>query len=196
MGNKNKFLISTLSLITFSISLSIVVATSAISKSHIALAQTVNKLETYQNSSYGIRIQYPSDWEKQENGTKQDTQTNVVTFFPQASNASFDIAIDDITDEKGITISQYSGNSIDDLRQSAKDFKLVESNTTGVFLAGLPAYKLVYTSTDQTNSLKTMEIGAIKDNKAFVVTYEAGTAEYDKYLPRILGMISSFTITR
>jgi eukaryotic-like serine/threonine-protein kinase len=195
MGNKNKFLISTLSLITFSISLSIVVATSAISKSHIALAQTVNKLETYQNSSYGIRIQYPSDWEKQENGTKQDTQTNVVTFFPQASNASFDIAIDDIT-EKGITISQYSGNSIDDLRQSAKDFKLVESNTTGVFLAGLPAYKLVYTSTDQTNNLKTMEIGAIKDNKAFVVTYEAGTAEYDKYLPRILGMISSFTITR
>ena len=196
MGNKNKFLISTLSLITFSISLSIVIATSAISKSHIALAQTVNKLETYQNSSYGIRIQYPSDWEKQENGTKQDSQTNVVTFFPPASNASFDIAIDDITDEKGITISQYSGNSIDDLRQSAKDFKLVESSTTGVFLAGSPAYKLVYTSTDQTTSLRTMEIGAIKDNKAFVVTYEAGAAEYDKYLPAIMGMISSFTITR
>jgi len=180
----------------FSISLSMVIVITAILSSHITLAQTVSKLLMYQNSSYGIQIQYPSDWDKQENGTRQDTQTNVVTFFPQsASNASFDLEKDDITDEKGVTVSQYSGNDISDLKQSAKDFKLIESNTTGVFLAGLPAYKLVYTSTNQATSLKTMEIGTIKDDNVYIMTYEAGASEYDKYLPTILGTISSFKIT-
>jgi len=194
----NKLSISTLFLITFSIFVSLAITTTATLSLHTALAQTVSKLVTYQNSSYGIQIQYPSDWDKQENGTRQDTQTDVVTFYPPAenTNASFDVAIDDISDEKGITLSQYSSDDIASSKQSVKDFKLVESSTNGVFLAGLPAYKIVSTSTDQATSLKTMEIGTIKDEKVYIITYEAGASEYDKYLPTILGMISSFTITR
>jgi hypothetical protein len=40
-----------------------------------------------------------------------------------------------------------------------------------------------------------MEIGAIKDDNVYIMTYEAGASEYDKYLPIIMGMISSFKIT-
>jgi len=38
-------------------------------------------------------------------------------------------------------------------------------------------------------------IGAIKGDKAYVVTYEAGMNEYDKYLPIIQEMANSFQIT-
>jgi hypothetical protein len=122
----------------------------------LAIAQTTTPTKTtnsnafliYENNStLGVKIQYPSNWEKQENGTKQDTQTDVVTFHSPIvnSNANLDITIDDISDQKGMTIIQYANQNLADLKQSLTDFKLIESNTNSVVIAGLPAYKTVYT---------------------------------------------------
>jgi hypothetical protein len=41
-----------------------------------------------------------------------------------------------------------------------------------------------------------MEIGAIKGDKVYTLTYEAGINEYDKYLPSIQELINSFQITK
>jgi len=112
---------------------------------------------------------------QQENGTRQDTQTDVVTFhvataFPVVnSNANRDITIDDISDQK-ITLTQYANQSVADLKQSLTDFKLIESNTNSVVITGLPAYKTVYTSADGSNILKTMEIGVIKRRQSIYST--------------------------
>jgi hypothetical protein len=151
----------------------------------------------YVNSTYGIKLQYPSSWDKEENGTRQDTETDVVTFYPPAvnSNTSLDISIDDISDEKGIALAQYTSNGVSDLKQSLKNFKLVGLSTNSV-LAGLPAYKSIYTYADQNAIFKDMEIGAIKGDKAYILTYEAGVNEYDKYLPIIQELINSFQITK
>jgi hypothetical protein len=84
---------------------------------HTSFAQqTATNFLIYENSTYGIKIQYPSSWHKEQNGTKQDTETDVVTFSPPAmnSNASLDISVDDISDEKGIPLSQYATDSLID----------------------------------------------------------------------------------
>ena len=41
-----------------------------------------------------------------------------------------------------------------------------------------------------------MEIGAIKGDKVYILTYEAGINEYDKYLPIIQELINSFQVTK
>jgi hypothetical protein len=41
-----------------------------------------------------------------------------------------------------------------------------------------------------------MEIGAIKGGKVYLLTYEAGPNEYDKYLPIALKMIDSFKLIK
>jgi len=163
----------------------------------IAFAQQTTNLLTYENSSYGIKIQYPSTWEKQENGTKQGSVIDAVTFLPPTtnSNASLDVSIDDISDEKGITLSQYANNGIGDLKQSLKDFKLISSNTNSV-LAGLSTYKLIYTHTDENTTFKDLEVGVMKGAKVYVLVYEAGLNEYDKYLPTIQQLINTFQITK
>ena len=172
----------------------------------IATKQTVFAQQTtksttnflpYVNSTYGIKLQYPSSWDKEENGTRQDTETDVVTFSPPAinSNASLDISIDDISDEKGIALAQYASSGVSDLKQSLKNFKLVGLSTNSV-LAGLPAYKSIYTYVDQNTIFKDMEIGAIKGDTAYILTYEAGINEYDKYLPIIQELINSFQVTK
>lgn len=134
----------------------------------IALPQPgPTNLLTYANSTYGIKFQYPSDWDIVQNGTKQDTETDIVTLYPPLnnSNASIDVSTDDISDEKGMSVAQYSSEGLSDLKQSLKDFKVIEPTTNNV-LATLPAYKLVYTYHDGNTVLKDMEIGAIKGDKA------------------------------
>jgi hypothetical protein len=114
----------------------------------------------YVNSTYGIKLQFPFSWDKEENGTRQDTQTDVVTFSPPAinSNASLDVTIDDISDEKGIASSQYASDGITDSKQSLKNFKFV-GLTTNNLLAGLPAYKSLYTYVHGNTIFKDMERG-------------------------------------
>jgi eukaryotic-like serine/threonine-protein kinase len=166
---------------------------------HTLLAQTTPaNLLTYQNSTFGIKMQYPSNWEKQENGTRQDTQTDIVTFLSPVINsrANLDVSIDDISGEKGISLTQYANQNIADLNQSLPDAKLIASNTNNVVIAGLPAYRMVYTSADGSTILKTMEIGAMKGDKVYILTYEAAMQEYAKYLPVIQRMIDSFQITK
>ena len=167
---------------------------------HTLLAQSAPaNLLTYQNSTAGIKLQYPSNWVKQENGTRQDTQTDLVTFTPPTinSNASLDITVDDITDSLGTTLAQYGSDEIGSLKQqfANNDFNLIESKSS-IILAGLPAYRIVYTSVDQNTTTKDMEIGAIKGGKVYLLTYEAGPNEYDKYLPIALKMIDSFKLIK
>ena len=167
---------------------------------HTLLAQSAPaNLLTYQNSTSGIKLQYPSNWVKQENGTRQDTQTDLVTFTPPTinSNASLDVTVDDIADSPGTTLAQYAGDEIGSLKQqfANNEFKLIESKSS-IILAGLPAYRIVYTSVDQNTTTKDMEIGAIKGGKVYLLTYEAGPNEYDKYLPIALKMIDSFKLIK
>jgi serine/threonine-protein kinase len=195
-----KEILSTLCVIavTFSISLITTSLIAIISQTLLAQSAPANLL-TYQNSSAGIKLQYPSNWVKQENGTRQDTQTDLVTFTPPTinSNASLDITVDDITDSVGTTLAQYASDEIGSLKQqfASNDFKLIESKSS-IILAGLPAYRIVYTSVDQNTTTKDMEIGAIKGGKVYLLTYEAGPNEYDKYLPIALKMIDSFKLIK
>ena len=195
-----KEILSTLCVIavTFSISLITTSLIAIISQTLLAQSAPANLL-TYQNSSAGIKLQYPSNWVKQENGTRQDTQTDLVTFTPPTinSNASLDITVDDITDSLGTTLAQYASDEIGSLKQqfASNDFKLIESKSS-IILAGLPAYRIVYTSVDQNTTTKDMEIGAIKGGKVYLLTYEAGPNEYDKYLPIALKIIDSFKLIK
>ena len=170
---------------------------SQLSKRVFAQQTTTTNFLPYESPTCGIKAQYPSSWDKQENGTKQDTETDIVTFLPSAinSNASLDILIDDISHEKGIDLAQYASDSISDLKQSLKDFKLVGSTTNNV-LAGLPAYKSIYTYADHNTIFKDIEIGVIKGDKVYVLTYEAGANEYDKYISIVQELINSFQLTK
>ena len=190
---RNKTILSVLALVVIVSGISLVVAT----KQTVFAQQTTTNFLPYANSTYGIKLQYPSSWDKEENGTRQGTETDVVTFSPSAinSNASLDMTIDDISDEKGIALAQYASGRISDLKQSVKNFKLVGLNTNSV-LAGLPAYKSIYTYVGENTIFKDMEIGAIKGDKAYILTYEAGMNEYDKYLPIIHELINSFQLTK
>ncbi|MFZ0511935.1 MAG: PsbP-related protein [Candidatus Nitrosopolaris sp.] len=188
---KNKTVLSMLVIVVILSGVFLIVAT----KKTVFAQNTTTNLLTYANSTYGIKMQYPSSWDKQVNVTKQGTETDVVTFYPRAmnSNASLAVSIDDISDVKGIPLAKYASDKFSDLKHQIQDFKLIGSTTNNT-LTGSPAYKSMYTYGTPQNTTKGMEIGAIKGDKVFILTYEAGANEYDKYLPIVQQLIKSFQI--
>jgi eukaryotic-like serine/threonine-protein kinase len=161
-----------------------------------------DKMLTYENSTYGIRMQYPSSWHKEENlsdgSDKNSMLVDVVKFSSPTKNASdtssesFDLKIDNISDIKPITLAKYANNSIEDLR---KDFDIITLDRNAS-LSNNPAYKLVYTGVEEGVNLQAMLILTIKDDRAYIISYNAEPTKFSYYLPTLQKMIDSFQITK
>jgi eukaryotic-like serine/threonine-protein kinase len=167
-----------------------------------AMAQTPEQSKnsssflTYENLSFGIKILYPANWEKQENtssSSNNSTLYDIVTFSPPPKNSSniigkLAVKVDNISDIKPTTLANYADAIISDLKQ---DFRVTESNTT---LAGNPAYKVVYTGLEESVDLQAMLVMAIKGDRVYMISYTAEPEKYSYYLPTVQKMIDSFEI--
>ncbi len=162
----------------------------------------VDKMFTYENFTYGIRMQYPSNWHKEENVSSASDNNSmlvdVVKFISPTKNASdtfsesLDLKIDNISDIQPITLAKYANNSIEDLR---KDFDIIKLDRNAS-LSHNPAYKLVYTGVEEGVNLQAMLILTIKGDKAYIISYNAEPTKFSYYLPTLQKMINSFQITK
>ena len=164
-------------------------------------ATAIIDILTYQNSSYGIKIQYPANWTKDEGDfDPNDDVTDIVEFSSPSENTSdsepetLGISIEELTDENR-TLDEYANSLITDYKKTLTGFNLVESDTNNSMLSGRPAYKLVYTDREDDTNYKTMEIGTIIGDKVYYIEYIAEEERYTNYLPTIQMMINSFEIT-
>jgi hypothetical protein len=153
---------------------------------------------TYENPIFGIKMLYPTDWVKLENTSspsKNSTLIDLVTFGPESNTSSaipgkLVVKVDNISDIKPKTVSEYSNQIIGDLR---RDFKVAQSTTT---LAGLPAYEFVYTGAEENVDLKAMLVLTIKGDRAYIMSYTAEPEIFQSYLPKVQKMIDSFEILK
>lgn len=162
----------------------------------------VDKMFTYENSTYGIRMQYPSNWHKEENvssGSDNNSMlVDVVKFISPTKNASdtssesFDLKIDNISDIQPITLAKYANNSIEDLK---KDFDIIKFNRNAS-LSSNPAYSIQYSGVEEGVNLHAMLILTIKGDKAYIISYNAEPTKFSYYLPTLQKMINSFQITK
>src|ERR671914_151238 len=152
----------------------------------ITIAQTSNTFRIYENPTYGIQIQYPSDWGRLDLSFLQDSAD--IDFYPLSDTSlakNVKVQVNNLP-SRNMTLEEYTNSQINPLEE-----KLLESNTT--ILAGIPGYKIVFTSLQ---GLKTMQVWTIKNDKAYIITYVAQEEDYEKELQVAQKMIDSFEITR
>jgi hypothetical protein len=167
----------------------------------VAVTPITNFL-TYQNSTYGIKMQYPSDWLYREGNTSNGSVQTIVTFVspniltaPTASVKALvglTIAIQSLPFHN-LPLNTYTILNLNNLKQTQPGFQLLTSNDT-TLAEGNPAHELTYTAA---SGLKTLAVYMIKENKAFILEYITGQeATYLTYLPIAQEMIDSFQITK
>jgi eukaryotic-like serine/threonine-protein kinase len=154
----------------------------------ITIAQTNddNTFRIYENPTYGIQIQYPSNWGRLDLSFLQDSAD--IDFYPLSDTSlakNLKILVKNLPFHN-MTLEEYTNSQINPTEEI-----LLESNTTT--LANIPGYKIVFTNVV---GLKTMQVWAIKDDKAYIITYVAKEEDYEKDLQIAQKMIDSFEITK
>lgn len=145
---------------------------------------------THEDITTGISIQFPSNWEKSVN------LDNFITFRapPETDTriypAALGLKIQELA-SKSVLLQEVTKVQISELKKSNPNLEFSES--TSSTLAGKPAYRVVFTATDNNQvERKAMQIWTIIDNKAILITYKAQPDKYSTYLPTIERMIGSF----
>jgi eukaryotic-like serine/threonine-protein kinase len=148
------------------------------------LAQTSDKMIIYDNPTFGIRIQYPSDWGRLDLSFLQDSAD--IDFYPLNDTSlakNLKVQVKNLPFHN-MTLEEYTNSQINLLEEN-----LLESSAAT--LAGIPGYKIVFTNIE---GLKTMQVWTIKDDKAYIITYVAQEEDYEKELQIAQKMIDSFEI--
>lgn len=185
------------------LTLSVALHTTTMIHQQEAFAQTIdNTFKRYENPTYEINIQYPSNWRVDEGDVYADDYvTDIVSFIaPVRSNTeayapSLSISIDNPPPNLNENLNEYLTRITSEYSDTYEDFKVIESDTNSI-LSGKPAYKIVFTDEEDGIDYKSMEIGTIIGDKVYFVTYYAEEEQYSDYLPTVQEMISSVKMTR
>lgn len=154
-------------------------------------AASVSNFLTYQNSTYGISVQHPSNWIREENHNATSPGRIVKFSSPQGTPRATLNIIGGNRLPLNMSLEQFSAASINNLRQSFPRFNLLESSSTT--LGGFPAHRAVYTAEVAPGfGVKFMQVWTIKDARDFIITEASLPSDFSNYLPTIQHMIDSF----
>jgi len=155
--------------------------------------QTIEDFSLYENSTFGIKINYPKNWTI-EPSLQEYPLTGIVTFFSPEDKDYVQV---------NLYTYDYSNSNIDTLIEVLTnvtaeytyfpDFKFLRSSTDK-FLAGNPAYILEIQYRDSLGKRMILEIGMIKENISYFIQYLASPSQYQNYLDDVETMIESFEI--
>jgi hypothetical protein len=168
----------------------------------IGQRQVLADFLTYENSSYGIKVEYPSDWRLRPGEANNDGVTDIAGFY-----APFENRLDnyqervwiskDILLGQNMTLEDYSDRVVSHNNATLRNFTLLDRDTDFGVLADHPAYRLVYTSHTQDGSIiKQLEIGTIINDEVYYLIYYAEPDKYRGLLPVVRDMINSFEINQ
>ncbi|AFZ11897.1 hypothetical protein Cri9333_0982 [Crinalium epipsammum PCC 9333] len=155
------------------------------------------KLIIYQNIQNGIKIKYPSNWERQD--IHNPVTGEVAVFIPPEENDSTQsqtkiiIRVEDLS-KQPMSLDEYTNASIGEIKKFLSNAKIVESKPT--IIAERPAHLLIYSGLNQPYSLPTnLEVWTLKNNKAYIITYTSTSTKYEQFLEIAKEIIKSLEIS-
>ena len=175
-----------------------------------------NNLIPYINPTYGIKVQYPSDWKIVERGDNDYHKLNIIAEFLQPSQnnyynpnisathnsvrlsvenySAFADTQDNHNNVTGIQLQNIGNHRLGAIGISCPGFDL-KSYIRNATLAGSPAYEINFDYSYLDNNKNAIEIWTVKDNKVYIIDYVAYEQVYDITKPVVQKMIESFEIT-
>jgi PsbP-like protein len=149
-----------------------------------------NNFLTYQDSTLGIKIDYPAGWAQELHAGGLVTFLTMLESDTNTYPAGLGVKVQNLA-SKNTSLNEITKVQIKNLTQNHPDFKLIES--TKSMLAGIVAHKIVFIATDNSgHERKAMQIWTLKDGRAYLLTYKAQPEEFSHYLPLVQKMIDSF----
>ena len=179
------------------------------SSTNISLAShsIISNIFTYVNSTFGIKMQVPSDWDLQEIGNMLNRSTVTIirltpafdihkSFDTDPSDGSTYVDINMQKNIRNMSLGTLMKNNINAIKNdnNTSDFKLLNS-TTDANLAGQKAYTIVYSSTYNGLKTITMDSATLCGNRSYSATFNAEPMSYAELAQTARKMIGSLRLT-
>jgi serine/threonine-protein kinase len=200
--NKSKILYSLFFIFLFGIT-TITVLIISNSENNSAYSQRV--LQTYENDKYGIKLQYPANWDYREyKNFVFETGEAVVELHPfEKIDPHIALSVSFLSPENA-TLESFTEQNLKSIQKPVLTDEVIKilNQNSSVTLGGLPAHKVVYESTftdiiDKKPVIeKRIEMWTVLETEAYVLTFVGDREEYDQYIKTAEKIIDSFEFTR
>jgi eukaryotic-like serine/threonine-protein kinase len=148
------------------------------------------KLSVYEEKTDGIILKYPAEtWniEKKNNVTPSQGLVDFYLKQPNTEDVSIEVGHDHNPDK---TRDEYIKYAIKTIRSLNSTANILEQGT--YTYANNAGYKIVYTTNENNQKLKKMEVGVLKNYQVYSITYTAKINNFDKFLPEAQKIIDSW----
>lgn len=148
---------------------------------------------TYENSTYGVKINYPSTWVRVTPYSDEAYTTVFVEEFDKPDSSAYVIVGVDYFNFNA-TPTTYLARLMQNYRTQLEDFTLLSSDLNFGQLAGIPGYEVLYTYTvDSGEVILTRQLGSVIPGtaSAYQITYSAEVSEFPQYEEVVNRMIDS-----
>lgn len=157
-------------------------------------------LLTFENSTSGIIIHYPSDWII---GLNDNNSSNPISKLTAVSFLSLKSVLNDTSKSPVfLTIRTiklppiYYATNIDTYTalnlEHFKNVHIIQSVNTS--LAGNPAWRVIYSDNSNMKEVQALEIWTLSSGRAYHVDFFAEKSKFNRYLPIAEKMINSLEI--
>jgi hypothetical protein len=154
-----------------------------------------NDYLTYENTTYGIKISYPSTWQVVNVSNANDSRfIKIIAFDSPDESAGISVWTDNSPGNE--TIDTYLAEDIQNYRQNPDypNFTLISSDTKNTMFAGIPGYALLFSYVDNGTMRLSKETGTILGDKAYSIVYDSVLSQYSLNEPVLNPMIDSLVI--
>jgi|GEM_PF-1063269 len=148
---------------------------------------------SYENHEFGFTLRFPDDWKDQDAGS--NSAGMIVGFLAPGEdmdNPSCFVVVQQEDLQQPYSMDQYAEARSQSLRVDHPDINIIEDRE--VTISGLPAQKLVYTINH--DAYRVMQRIVVKDQRAYVITFNSPAGRYPQLEGDAREMIDSFEFTR
>lgn len=148
--------------------------------------------QTYKDSLNRYTIEYPATWNKQY-------YQNAVAFLSPLDGEmdlfaeNVNVILQDLS-QQPMTLKDYTELSESQYKTTYGDSAIVLVQDT-VF-DGQPAKKGIFIMADPKQPLKILQYWFIKKNVAYLLTYTAEPAQFNRFIPTVMKVIDSFKLLK
>jgi hypothetical protein len=151
---------------------------------------------TYENPTYGIFMQYPSNWIASTSGLAD--HTDLIAFYSPLRNVSdlsqARLIISVIIYSQNVSLQEYTNYLSTILNQSEQ---VDVTSSSEVDIAGYLGHRVVLANQPNQNTTLTfyqMNTWTTIGNKVYFLTYQGEERAFNQYLPEVNRMLQSLTI--
>jgi hypothetical protein len=151
----------------------------------------------YNNTIYGIFMQYPSDWVASTSGLED--YADLIAFYSPLQNVSdlspARLTISVIPFSQDVSLQEYTNSVLTVLNESEQvDLR----SSSEVTVADHPGHRVVFAVTpfeNATFTLHEMNTWTTIGNKVYILAYEGEESTFNRHLPDVSRMIESLSIS-